>query len=285
MRTSFWKSNRSLFLKKLKINSFNSGVLLYWPSRISSNASLLPSIFYNSLGNKFIWIKRNIKNFIYSKNFQFLKFFLILNSSSDYVRYANSNVFYLKKLYTFLKIYKVFFSNFFVDLLRFLKIKKLKKNKLIFYLFFTFKNNHRLYINIQNHKNLNFFFLSQGFFLKFFEKKKSLKKKKTFKLLLARYLRKLYLIVRFPYSVFLFKKTPTALPEILNIMNSHIIHKFNNPVNDKPVHEVKYSHNLLNILYFVFFKNTDFSKNKIKKKGRVKRKITRKLVLENSIVD
>lgn len=192
---------------------------------------------------------------------------------------------YLKKIFFFFKTYTFFFSQFFIDLVSYLKIKKIKKSKSFFYFYFTFKLNNRLFLNIQNYKNINFFFLSQGFFLKFFEKKKSLKKKKTFKLLLARYLRKLFLIVRFPYNIFLFKKIPTFFIEVLNVLNATIIHKFNNPVTNKPVQEVKRSFNLLNIAYFIFFKSIDFTKNKIKKKGRIKRKVSRKLILENSIID
>lgn len=43
--------------------------------------------------------------------------------------------------------------------------------------------------------------------------------------------------------------------------------------------------NIFNINYFIFLKNIDFSNNKIRKKGRIKRKITRKIFMENSIID
>lgn len=128
-------------------------------------------------------------------------------------------------------------------------------------------------------------FLSNGFFLKYFEKKKSIKKNKSIKLLIARYLRKLYLLVHFKYSIFFIKNTPSHLSEIINILNTPIIHKFANPFSEKIMEEGLLKKNIFNINYFIFFKNIDFSSNKIRKKGRVKRKITRKLVLENSITD
>lgn len=189
-----------------------------------------------------------------------------------------------KRILSFLKTYLLFFASSSIDVLHFLKKNKIKKNKLFFYLIFSF-NNGRLFVNIQNHKKRNFFFLSQGFFIKFFEKKKSLKKTKTFKMLTAKYLRKLYLLNRIKYNIFIIKKNPVFFLEILNFLHSPIIHKFNAPYIDGLVEEKKSNNTLIKVLYFVFIKNKDFSKNKYKKKGRIKRKITRKLVLENSVTD
>jgi hypothetical protein len=122
--------------------------------------------------------------------------------------------------------------------------------------------------------------------IKFFEKKKSLKKNKSFKILAARYLRKLYLFIKIKYSIFHIKKTPAMLVEFLSSLNSPIIHKFSDPFTNKIIEEKPlFSKPLINVVYFIFSKNIDFSSNKVRKKGRLKRKITRKLILENSISD
>lgn len=148
-----------------------------------------------------------------------------------------------------------------------------------------FKPNQRLYINLQNFKRRNFFFLSVGFFLKYFEKRKALKKNKSLKILLARYVRKLYLLVKFKYTLFFIRSIPTYLAELVNTLNTPIIHKFLTPFNDKLFEDSSLNQNIFNINYFIFLKNIDFSNNKIRKKGRIKRKITRKIFMENSIID
>jgi hypothetical protein len=161
----------------------------------------------------------------------------------------------------------------------------LKKDKFFFNLFLTFKN-RRLLLNLQDDLSNNLFYLSPGFLIKFFEKKKSLKKNKSFKILAARYLRKLYLFIKIKYSIFHIKKTPAMLVEFLSSLNSPIIHKFSDPFTNKIIEEKPLlSKPLINVVYFIFSKNIDFSSNKIRKKGRLKRKITRKLILENSISD
>lgn len=161
----------------------------------------------------------------------------------------------------------------------------LRKKKYFFNLFLMFKK-RRLTLNLQDYCGNNLFFLAPGFFIKFFEKKKSLKNNKSFKILAARYLRKLYLFIKIKYSIFHVKKTPACLLEFLSSLNSPIIHKFYDPFTNKLIEEkLSFKKPLINVSYFIFSKNIDFSNNKIQKKGRVKRKITRKLILENSIPD
>lgn len=152
-------------------------------------------------------------------------------------------------------------------------------------MYWNFKPNQRLYINLQNHRKRNFLFLSNGFFVKYFEKKKSIKKNKSIKILLTRYIRKLYLLVKFKYTIFFIKSLPTYLSELMNVLNTPIIHKFATPFSDKIFEDSLLHKNIFNINYFIFLKNVDFSRNKVRKRGRIKRKITRKLVLENSIID
>ncbi len=166
----------------------------------------------------------------------------------------------------------------------YLKKKSILKKK-NFYLILSFKNK-KIFINLQNKKKKNLFFLSSGMFIKFFSKKKSLKKSKNIKLLMAKFLRKLYFLLKIKNTIMLIKNSPLHLNDFLIYFNSPLLNKFPNPEGEDKFFEEKSSLKpLFKITNFFFLKNFNFSKNKIKKKGRIKRKITRKLISFNKIVD
>jgi hypothetical protein len=143
-----------------------------------------------------------------------------------------------------------------------------------------------MFINLQhNNSKKNYLHLSPGFFIKYFDKKKSVKKNKNTKLLMAKYLRKMYIFLKIKYQIILIKKNPVFLLEFLTFFNSPIIHKFANPFTENIIEEKNNLNPISKTLYFVFFKSQDFSFTKTKKKGRIKRKIFRKLILQNNIVD
>jgi hypothetical protein len=122
-------------------------------------------------------------------------------------------------------------------------------------------------------------------FIKFFEKRKSAKKNKNIKLLMAKFLRKLIYIVKIKYLFFFVRNNPLHLTDFLFFLNTPIIHKYVNPENGQIIEEKNVNSSLFKITNFIFFKNIDFTKNKIRKKGRIKRKITRKVVLTNNLTD
>lgn len=140
-------------------------------------------------------------------------------------------------------------------------------------------------MNLQNFNRKNYLFLSTGLFIKFFEKKKSFKKNKTIKMLMAKYMRKLFLISHIKNTSLIIKKTPVFLIEIINLLNSPIAHKFIDPVDNKIIEEDENDSLLIKFSYFIFLQSIDFSLNKGKKRGRIKRKILRKIVFENKITD
>jgi hypothetical protein len=152
------------------------------------------------------------------------------------------------------------------------------------YLIFSFRKN-RLFINLLNFYKKNFLFLSSGLFIKFFEKKKSFKKNKIIKILLAKYLRKIFILAKVNNLIFLVKSIPVYFLEIINFLNQPIIHKFINPYTDKVVEETSDKTFSLRIMHIIFLKNKSFAINKIRKKGRIKRKIIRKVILENKLID
>lgn len=188
-------------------------------------------------------------------------------------------------MFNFLNTYFLIFQQNSFNVHSFVHRQGLRKKKYFFNVFLMFKK-RRLLLNLQDYNGNNFFFLAPGFFIKFFEKKKSLKNNKSLKILAAKYLRKLYLFIKIKYSIFHIKKAPAALLEFLSSLNSPIIHKFYDPFTNKLIEEKSsFKKPLVNASYFIFSKNIDFSDNKVQKKGRVKRKVTRKLILENSIPD
>ena len=153
--------------------------------------------------------------------------------------------------------------------------KKFKKNYFEFILNFNYNN--KLVMNLNNNnKKKNYSFLSPGFFIKFFEKRKCFKKSKIIKFLMIKYFKKLLIITNI-YKLFLIiKKIPTHLNELINLFNQTIILNINN--EKKKIKSPIFS-------YIFFLENKNYNKNKLKKKGRVKRKIIKKLTYKNKIID
>ena len=154
----------------------------------------------------------------------------------------------------------------------------------MYFLILSFLNN-KIFVNLLNSKKKNYLSLSSGLFIKFFEKKKSFKKNKIIKVLIAKYLRKVFIMSRIKNIMLIVKNNPTLLPEILSFINSPIVHKFQDPLTEEIIEEKKQYTPVIKFLNFLFLENLDFSKNKTKKRGRIKRKILRKVVSSNNIVD
>lgn len=143
-----------------------------------------------------------------------------------------------------------------------------------------------MFINLQNwKKRKNYLFLSNGLFLKYFKNKKSLKKSKIIKFLMAKYLRKLFLLLKLQKTILSIKNTPVFLLEFLTVLNTPIIHKFLIPGTDKLFEDKVNKKTKINFYFFFFLKTYSFTFQKKKKKGRIKRKITRKLIFKNRLVD
>lgn len=190
----------------------------------------------------------------------------------------------IKKLLSFLYLYNYFINSVFIDLFYFRKSLNLKKNKFYYHLILSFYKN-KLFVNFKNRNKKNFLSMSSGLFIKFFEKKKSFKKNKTIKLLISKYIRKIFLLTRIKNTILIIKKNPVFLMEIINLINTPIAHKFVDPVDNRIIEETNTSTVLIKFLYFIFMENKNFTKNKIPAKGRIKRKILRKVVFENKIID
>ena len=292
------------YLKKNKINPYFANK--YRTISFLKKKFKFSHLFLNKKFNYHLisWKKNydfcsSISFLIYQYNFKFLKkkfnsvkYYKLIEILRDYnykFKIKNRFLFFklnklkLNFLLNYIKLYNLFFYSIFLDIFYLTKFLK-KKNRLIYFLILSFKKN-KLYVNLQNLNKKNYLSLSAGLFIKFFEKKKSLKKNKTIKLLMAKYIRKLFLVSKIKNVILMIKRIPVFINEIINFFNMPIAHKFINPVDGKNIEENENNFTQIKFLYFLFLENKNFSKNKIAQKGRIKRKILRKVVFENKLVD
>lgn len=275
LKKKFNKNNNSNLHFKKKYNYY----IINWKKNYD---------FYSSFS--FLMYQNNLNSL--KKKFSSVKYFKLLELSRDNnyrTKIKNEYAFNkwkknrLNLLMNYIKLYNLFFYSIFLDIFYLNKFLK-KKNRLIYFLILSFKKN-KLYINLQNLNKKNYLSLSTGFFIKFFEKRKSLKKNKTIKLLMAKYIRKIFLISKIKNIILVIKKIPVFINEIINFFNTPIAHKFLNPIDGKNIEESETNYTQFKFLYFLFIENKNFSKNKNPQKGRIKRKILRKVTFENKIVD
>nr|YP_010049600.1 hypothetical protein J6764_mgp10 [Halteria grandinella]QPL16005.1 hypothetical protein [Halteria grandinella] len=234
--------------------------------------------------NQFSWIKLNFLNLNYIKLLDLIKIKLtkIKYTNKNKLKIINFEKFNQINLYIY--NYNYLFHFIKIELFYFYKMKYNNKLPIIYFLSLAFKNN-KLFLNLNNNYKKSYISLSTGLFIKFFENKKSFKKNKTIKLLMAKYIRKVFLITKIVNTILFIKKTPKILNEIINFFNLPIAHKFLNPIENKSIEEHTNNFIWIKFLYFIFIENKSFCKNKLAQKGRIKRKILRKITFENKIID
>ena len=165
-----------------------------------------------------------------------------------------------------------------------LKSATIKKNSVVFYLrscllhmkpYFTF-------CDLTGHVYMTW---STGLFIKFFTSAKATKKSKLMRYLTLKFLRKTLIILRLRQVCFFFKNNPTFINELRLALKQKIAHKFFNPLTSSVVDEEKNSQLFLTTPYYIFYKTTSYAKQRDARCGRVKRKIRRRLVSANRLVD
>lgn len=276
---------RTLFKKKLKKNKNINNLYFkkkyhFYPIFFKNNYALANTVPYNTYQHSLISLKKKFNNIKYIKILELIRTTRIKLSKKNFSGFLKLKTTFILN---FISVYNSFFYSIYIDVFFFFKFLK-KKNRLIYFLILSFKKK-RLYINLKNIKKKNYISLSTGLFIKFFEKRKSIKKNKAIKLLMAKYLRKLFIISKIKNLILIVKKTPVFINEIINFFNLPIAHKFLNPIDQKIIEESITKNLTIKFLYFIFMDNKDFSKNKRPQKGRIKRKILRKVTFENKIVD
>jgi hypothetical protein len=155
-------------------------------------------------------------------------------------------------------------------------------------LYLTFTAN-RLFINMVSKGGLrhNYFSLSVGLFLKFLNGKKSFKKSKLIKLLLMKYVRKLLIVSEIRDLVLFTKRTPVFFTELCNALISPIIRPFLNPFTNFMYDDIKLNSlkPKLRVKQVFFYQPKSFGSMKGPRKGRLKRKIMRRIIRTNRICD
>ena len=167
----------------------------------------------------------------------------------------------------------------------YLQVRKAKRLVVTHDLYMRF-NKHRLIIALADEKKNNtHFFLSTGLLLKHFQRKKSIKKNKSMKLLMARFLRKLLILLRLRNIILRVRGVPLHLDIMLAMLFRPLSHFFTDPFTGQEVDEIQKKKTKLNFSAIVFTRLKPFGYQKEKKMGRVKRKIRRKLTKLNSVID
>ncbi len=270
------KINNKLNFKE---NNFLKKKYFFFNSSFGKNLQINQINYYNIYINNFNFIKKNFNHIKYEKLLNLVKLKkLNQNINKIILNKINNNV-----LTNFILIYNFFLNSIYLDIFYFNKFLK-NKNRIFFFLILSFKKK-KLYINLQNNNKKNYLSISTGLFIKFFEKRKSIKKNKAIKLLMVKYLRKLFIISKINNLILVIKKTPLFINELINFLNTPIAHKYINPIDQKIIDESLNKYSSIRFSYFIFTENKNFSKNKMPSKGRIKRKILRKITFENKIID
>ncbi len=216
----------------------NSNYIYYTPFfKKSLNSSFVNFFFFDFYQKKYNWIEKKFFTIKYHKLIEILKnknqkIIFKYDLKKKIIKTPRNKI-----IQNFIYNYNFFFSSLFIELFFFSKLNILKnKNYRLYYLILSLKKN-KIFINLKNFFKKNFLSLSSGLFIKFFEKKKSFKKNKTLKLLMIKYMRKIFLITKILNTILIFKKTPKMLNEIINFLNLPIAHKFLNPVDNKFIEE------------------------------------------------
>jgi hypothetical protein len=147
----------------------------------------------------------------------------------------------------------------------------------------NFKRN-RFFPNLQSVSHVTYTNLSLGMFSRFFNKGKSFIKNKNTFLTVAGFMRKILLYSLIGKLILMVKRTPLYFQEILAHINNPVVTPYKHPFYDDTVDEF-FLKKSFSYLMFIFINSKPYTFMKSKRRGRVKRKITRRLVKINRLVD
>ena len=148
-------------------------------------------------------------------------------------------------------------------------------------------NDHRLSLILTDHlKRRNHFVIGTGMLLKYMEgKKKSAKKSLSTKLVLMRFLRKLLLVSGLTRFELIVKGVPLFLPQLLRFLKSPLPSVITDPLTQQVIDETGDEVTKFSFERLVFLKPKPFGYQKTRKKGRIKRKIRRKIISKARVID
>lgn len=142
----------------------------------------------------------------------------------------------------------------------------------------------RFFPLIRDITGTTFFNTSLGILAKYLQKGKFFTKKKVVFLLVSSLIRKMLLYSSLDNLILMIKRTPMYLQDILSTINNPVSSIYNNPYTKKEVNEFKLNNNF-KFTNVVFTTTKPYGPVKTKNAGRLKRKITKKLVLIGRVTD
>lgn len=277
------KYSYTFFLQKAIFKSYISNLLRvfqkndlvkYTSKNITTflKKNLVVSNIFNNASNKFLHYFKLSVQFNYSWNF-----------------WKNDVLFFRKSINSYLNLYSTISLPILLSLYR--KFNKVfyKPFVPIFNLYWTFTFNQKLFINLRNKTDryYNYFSLYSGLFLKFFQNRKPLRKSKLFKTLMVKFLRKIILISSIKFIYLVVNRASQMFSELYKLLLTPSIIPYKVPqtkgfYNDS----ITNKYNKLFSVRKVLFKRThSFTNLKTRRRGRIKRKITRRLFRKNSVLD
>jgi len=147
-------------------------------------------------------------------------------------------------------------------------------------------NQHRLIVSLIDWPtNSTHFFISTGLFTRYFDGRKSLRKNKSMKTLMIRFLRKLLVVLGMRNVSIYTSGVPLYLDNLLTTLFRPLAHPFLNPFSGETVDESVGDRININISLIRFLRYKPFGYQKTKKRGRIKRKIRRKLTRLGGLLD
>lgn len=102
---------------------------------------------------------------------------------------------------------------------------------------------------------------------------------------MAKYLRKVFLLINLRSIDLFLVSAPTMLGEIIHYLFEPLQKPFTNPFTSRLIDETTFRYKFFYINYIYMLKTTPYNYLKTKKKGRIKRKVLRRLVKLNEKVD
>ena len=160
-------------------------------------------------------------------------------------------------------------------------------------------NNNGVYEMVLNFKRNRFFpyfrmkipkdcifNLSLGILSKNFSLRKSFLRSKSSYLMSASYVRRMLTYIRPARLNLNIRRTPKYLKDILSVMmeKSNVLYK--HPLKNELVNEKEFTpHDAISLEYINFVTSKALGPIKKKKRGRLKRKISKKVILYNNIID
>ena len=167
----------------------------------------------------------------------------------------------------------------------YLMCRKAQKRVVRHHLRFRFKRQKLMLALADEPTRSTHMFVSPGLFLKYFQRKKSLKKNKSMKFLMVRFMRKVLLILRVRNVVINSRGVPLHLSSLLSVLFRPFSHHFEDPLTSTLINETEDYHSNINVSAIMFTSPRPFGSQKTRKMGRVKRKIRRRITRLGNVID